>query len=205
MAARYKHNRQHLSQRTVAKTYLVVCEGETEVNYLKGFRSSLSREQQRTLKIEPVKAEKTDCLKVVKEAIERKKEAIREGVPYEEVWAFFDDDNQLHIQMAFEIAAKNGVKVAFSSIALEFWFLLHFEYSGRSFQHGDEVIKTLKKHWPGYAKPAFDAWANLQDRISMAEQHAVRLRRERTDSLELAIHNPFTNIDLLLRSIGLTS
>jgi hypothetical protein len=205
MAARFRHKQPKQILRSVSKTYLVVCEGQTEEFYLKGFKNILSREKQRTLKIEPIKAQSPDCLKVVMEAIERKKDAIREGVAYEEVWAFFDDDNQPHLQKAFEVAKKNEIRVAYSSISIEFWFLLHFEYSARSFMKGDEVTDALrKKGWPEYCKPAFDSWAKLQDKVPIAVQHALRLRKERVESKELAIHNPFTNIDLFLKSLGLT-
>jgi len=199
MAASFSNDRK---VRQVFDSFLVVCEGETEVNYLKGYKQTLSREKQRTLKIEPVKAVGTDCLSIVNEAIARLKAAKRENIPFKEVWAFFDDDNQPEIVNAFSKAKANGIRIAFSSICLELWFLLHFEYTSRQFMDSDEVTSLLKNHWSDYRKPAFDSWARLKANTLTAKTNSLKLRKATCSSTDLECHNPFTNIDLMLESIG---
>ena len=56
---------------------------------------------------------------------------------YDEVWAVFDKDQHPDHQRAFEIANEliddKIVQIAFTSIAFEYWILLHFEQNSIAF------------------------------------------------------------------------
>jgi hypothetical protein len=202
MADRFKRKTQGERSKQIFDSYLVVCEGETEVNYLKGFKRTLSREQQRVLKIEPVHAPNTDCLSIVRDAIKRKDNAETAGVPYKEVWVFFDDDNQSNLQVAFSRAKAKKIKVAFSSISLEFWFLLHFQFTTRQFTDAKAVEAELKNHWTDFTKPAFQSWDKLENNIALAILNGEKLRKGNTDQDFHVFRNPYTNVDLMLTSLG---
>lgn len=188
--------------KVVGKRHLIVCEGLTEVNYLKGFKQTLSREAQRVIRIEPVQSDATDALSIVNDAIRRKDLAIIDGVPYDDVWVFFDDDNQKLLQKAFDRAKKEKVKIAFSSISLELWFLLHYKYTSRKFADSAQVEKELIVEWPQYKKPAYYSWQTLESRTLSAISNSKKLRSETAPFNNISFQNPFTNIDELLVSLG---
>lgn len=56
---------------------------------------------------------------------------------YSEVWAVFDKDGHPNHEEAFNLASKNisgkKVNIAFTSIAFEYWILLHFEFNDTAF------------------------------------------------------------------------
>ena len=60
---------------------------------------------------------------------------------YDEVWAVFDNDNHPARKEAFELAAQsiNGkyVNIAYSSIAFEYYILLHFERIYKAFEKSE--------------------------------------------------------------------
>ena len=45
-----------------------------------------------------------------------------------------------------------GVTVIVNMPSVEFWYLLHFEKTGKYFPKQDPLIRRLKKHLPDYAK-----------------------------------------------------
>ena len=75
---------------------------------------------------------KSEPTKWVKEA----RDGLKEDT-FSEVWAVFDHDNRTKHEEAFQLAQEkingNRVQIAFSSIAIEHWFLLHFERNNYTF------------------------------------------------------------------------
>lgn len=79
---------------------------------------------------------------------------------YEEIWVVFDYDGHEDFREAVLLARKKGFKVAFSSMCIEYWFLLHFEnHDGASIpmygqSHSMAQIKLLNNHIRKYNKGA---------------------------------------------------
>lgn len=77
---------------------------------------------------------------------------------------------------------EKRVRVIVNNPCLEFWFLLHFEYTAKSFSDYDELAKELKKHIKdydkngGYYKPKNnDIYLKLKPRLKKAMEHSDRL------------------------------
>lgn len=149
---------------------------------------------------------------------------------YDEVWAVFDKNGHPHHPEAFALAAKkvNGktVNIAFSSIAFEYWILLHFVQLYHTFVksqcrqedrpiacgtgrpptdcHGVRCIYGyLKEHRyiPNYEKSMSDLFHILAPHLSAAFVNAVWLRNARPVAQRaspLYDQNPYLDIDRLV-------
>lgn len=87
----------------------------------------------------------TDPLNLTKTAIEAQK---RRLPFYDEVWVVCDTEGPSHeyrrkLKEAKNVKGANKIKFAPSSPSFEFWLLLHFCYTTKSFTSGDEVAKHL--------------------------------------------------------------
>ena len=101
-----------------------------------------------------------------------------------------------------QLEAKNRVaKFIVSNPSFEVWYLLHYEYSTRSYMNADAVIRELKKHYPGYEKTS-DMHSLLKDKMDEAIVRAERL--ENYHSAEEHQHpdvifNPYTDVHKLVK------
>jgi hypothetical protein len=109
---------------------------------------------------------------------------LRQGT-FNEVWVVFDNDNHPAKAQAFEKAVEfiggKQVRIAYSSIAFEYYLLLHFEKINKAFEKSE--CREKKKHiycssgvhendcWGercigGYARK-YGYWEDSKDRISL--------------------------------------
>lgn len=71
---------------------------------------------------------------------------------YKEKWLMFDYDGHPDFRNAIKLARKKGFKVAFSSMCIEYWFLLHFEdHDGTPIHlvgdsHSQAQINLINRH-----------------------------------------------------------
>ena len=71
---------------------------------------------------------------------------------FKEKWLMFDDDGHADFRKAIKLARDKGFKVAFSSMCIEYWFLLHFEnHSGKPIplvgnSHSRAQINCINRH-----------------------------------------------------------
>ncbi|AMJ66505.1 RloB family protein [Hymenobacter sp. PAMC 26628] len=90
-----------------------------------------------------------DPEKLVQYALELRQEAERNKQPYQQVWCVFDKDDTEPgpFHAAIQRARDNGVEVAYSNQAFEFWFLLHFtDHQGNNLSRiacGKQVQKLI--------------------------------------------------------------
>ncbi|MEE4359795.1 MAG: RloB family protein [Desulfococcaceae bacterium] len=135
---------------------LILCEGEkTEPNYFNGLkRDKAISNRLSALRIEIYDSSKNTAKELVEQAKILKKEAIRERNPYEDIWIVIDKDGYTRHPQAFDQANANRINIAFSSISFEFWFLLHYKYTTKVFEKGDDLINFLKNngYMPDYKK-----------------------------------------------------
>ena len=117
---------------------LILCEGLTEKNYFNAMKEDFRLPK--TIGVEVFQSNKVDCKGVVEEAI---KKAKREG--FQEIFVVFDHDNQAKRDEAFKLALDKKIKVIFSSICFESWFLFHFKNSTKAFASEEVLEKELKK------------------------------------------------------------
>lgn len=159
---------------------LIVCEGgKTEPNYFtelkKCFRLSNANVR--------ICGRGSDPLSVVDFAIE----TFRLEPEFDRVYCVFDRDRHTTYNAALDrvrrIRLGKGNKIfAIPSVpCFEFWLLLHFTYTTRSFDApvGDSicsiVIEELKKHLPAYQKGDQDIFNKIQDKLENAITNARRV------------------------------
>ena len=193
--------------RTPIKRILVLCEGLTEKLYLLSIKNKLPRNLQRGVRIEIDNYKKTDLKSLVDETVRRKEKAAKEGVPYSEVWIVFDHDNLPHRDYAFKKSKSKGIKIAFSSISIEIWFIIHFEDTQRRFKNGNDAKKYLSKNYiTGYKPGKTKIWEFLDDnKMEKAFKNAKLLRNSKINEQKSGTQewdlNPYTTIDKLIKII----
>lgn len=116
------------------------------------------------------------------------------------------DNNEGKAKVIQQLEAKNRVeKFIVSNPCFEIWYLLHYEYSTRSYMNADAVIKELKKHYPGYAKTS-DMYPLLIGKMGDAIANAEKLEgyHKEEDHLHPDVNcNPYTDVHkivVMLRS-----
>lgn len=160
---------------------LIVCEGrETEPNYIDGLRDHL-RVNAAAIRI--IRGESvTDPVGLVRNAQKR----YTRDRDYDLVYVVCDGDSN-HVAAARNMATRplrnaagetTQVQIIASCPSIEFWFLLHFEYSTRHFQNAAEAQAALRAHLPDYRKSDRDIFGKTAAGLDRACQWAVQLKAE---------------------------
>ena len=140
-------------KRKVKTRILIMCEGETERNYFQAIKED-EEYKQKLAAINPqvLTAKHSAPELVVEEAMRREKKEKKNGNPYDKIWVVFDHDNHPNRKKAFDNSKKEGFSIAFSAIAFEIWFLVHFGKKAPIFSTPKQLVKELNKHYPNYQK-----------------------------------------------------
>ncbi|MBL7792782.1 MAG: RloB domain-containing protein, partial [Saprospiraceae bacterium] len=181
---------------------LIMCEGQTEKNYFQAIKEDEDYKQFLTA-IDPqiISAKHPAPEHVVKEAINRAQKANDDGNAYEQVWVVFDHDNHANRRKAYEMATSEGFNIAFSAIAFEIWFLLHFAKTAKAFQNDKQLLIELVKYYPNYHKAKQNDFANLKDKLDLAFENVNWLKKQFPGNNHLTDYNPWTDIDILIRQL----
>ncbi|HHT7890044.1 RloB family protein [Pasteurella multocida] len=173
------------NKRNTYDRVLIICEGEkTEPYYFRGLRSAY--------KLDSTNINITgDCdsspMNIVEKAIEMYRISEKEGNCFDRVYCVFDKDSHCDYSSAIDRIrqlSSGKVKKPFFSICsvpcFEYWLLLHFRYTTRSFSSSgknsiaDNVIKKLKTYLPTYEKGQEDIFSLLNEKLSFAINNAKR-------------------------------
>jgi len=177
----------------------VVCEGElTEPDYFK----SLRREWRSHVNL--VAHGVGVPLTVVEAAVAQRDKAKEEAklkhdlnLAFDEVWCVFDRDEHPNVCEAFELAARNQLKVAFSNPCFEIWLLLHFR-DQRAHIERSKLQAQCREIIPG-----FDKRVPIEQMIGhydLAKERAIQLEQwQRGRDCERK--NPWTDVYLLTERI----
>lgn len=182
---------------------MILCEGQTERNYLLEIKNRLPREKQRGIQIDVEHFKRNDPLNLVSEAVRRKQKARYEGAQYDHVWVVFDHDNLPNRNRAFPKAESNTINIGYSSFNIEFWFLLHFQYSARPFTNGEDLKDFLRQNFiKDYEPGKTRLFPILGDRFEDAAANAERLKKHKQMDIEAGIPvwelNPYITIHELV-------
>ena len=185
--------RRNVETRELGKSFLIVCEGEkTEPQYFKGFRVNTNVVN---IKIEGI-GYNTQSL--VNEAI-----SLKEGKDYDQVWCVFDRDSfpAQNFNAAFEIAASNDIRIAYSKEAFELWYLLHFQYYDSTIKRKEyyEMLTKLLNH--KYEKNSDTIYDDLLNFQSDAIRNAKRLLSSYTPC-KPERDNPSTTVHELVEELN---
>jgi hypothetical protein len=137
------------------------------------------------------------------------------------IWAVFDRDGHAGIPDAIDMLRGTPIGVAFSNICFEYWILLHYENTSRTFSNCDEVISYIHLNYDKDYGKANDHYMRLKDRIPNAISRAQQLSNNqrqhdiRPDSI-LNVNssnksnypdspnwklNPYTDVHLIFESL----
>lgn len=173
---------------------LIICEGtKTEPQYFEAF--DLNKE---LIDVKVIGTGKnTDSL--VKHAIDLKEKADK-NIPYSHVWCVFDRDSfqAQQFNQAIQRAVSNGIQVAYSNEAFEFWYILHFEYLQAGLnreKYKNKLTGHLKKE---YKKNDPGIYQQLLDKQPKAIKWAQMLIDEKGSKHNPEKDNPCTNVHRLV-------
>lgn len=116
---------------------LVVCEGETEVDYF----SELARSFR--IHVHICKGEGTDPKNILSTAIRKSKE---NGIRYDKIFCVFDRDNELSVFLdVIELCNNKKFIPIVSNPCFELWPFLHFQMRETGFGSPRQLLRALKK------------------------------------------------------------
>lgn len=187
------------------KTFLIICEGQTEELYFKSIPVRAAK-----IKAIPLGCSKTTLVECTK--------SIMEDEEYDEVWCVFDMDIKPYIKGQFEdynnaikSAMQAGYKCAYSNDAFELWYVLHYQYIDQE-QHRNFFFAKLSEYWDmnyekdgksqKFAKSIYEL-LKKDNRASQANaiRNSKRLYKEQKDKT-YHLQNPVTKIYELIESLN---
>jgi hypothetical protein len=187
-----------MTRRRVNKRILILCEGMTEYIYARSLQMELPRDLQRSVAIEIFYQNQNDPKSLALEARKRVRTAANERNAYDTVWLFFDNDRWPQLSEAFDIINKENYHIAYTSICIEHWFILHFEHCGKAFQSGEEARRYLNKLWPQYHKTRTNAYKELKDRLEAAIERANAINKNKEADIPVHERNPYFTLQGLI-------
>jgi RloB-like protein len=141
--------------------------------------------------------------------------ALSQSNRYDQVWCVFDRDEHEHFTNSIRKAKKNGMHVAYSNQAFEYWLLLHFEDHQGGAMHRSEyttkINRYLKDHDCSYSSKKLISQKtfsilqsidpkNQKPRVQMAIERAIRILAFHADTpAELAASS--TTVHLLVEEL----
>ena len=146
---------------------LIICEGqETEPNYIEGLCES---HRVNRAAVDLRRGDRaTDPVSLVRKA----RQIFERDPTFDRVFVVCDGDG--NVDDARKLAAQRlrskdrsplTVELIVSRPSIEFWLLLHFEYSSRPYRSAAEAIEVLRGHLPIYDKSDRGrAWSSAGDR-----------------------------------------
>lgn len=205
------------------KIVLIMCEGETEVNYFKPTVDKLVKAGKLSAKSAVLHGKNTDPSGVLDNLIEYKKRLWIKRKEGDSFWIVIDRDPQTaqtggsghtldNFNEAIERAKKDGVHVAWSNPCFEYFLALHFHLLEGDMLRGDMVKKVdeymEKAGLGGYKKNPADLYKILASRIDIAIKNAQKIADKNTKKIADKYISkvpseckPGTNVHLLVKEL----
>jgi hypothetical protein len=121
---------------------------------------------------------------------------------FQSVWCVFETENPLKnpsFMRAIDKASRTGfLELAVSNPAFEYWYLLHFTNTSRSFADAADVIRSLKQYIEDYEKN-FEQHDRLFNHTQTAIDRAKRILHDRVD--DCFAPNPSTRVFVLVEKL----
>lgn len=142
--------------RRAGKHILIIPEGWCEYNYAQALKASLPRDKQRSISVEmPKPNSENKALQLLGKAQTMLKKATRDKNPFDAIWIFFDNDNQPNLAQYFN-RLNNSIRIAYSSICFEHWFIIHLENNRRSHPTADHALQRIEILWRNQFNQEYD-------------------------------------------------
>ena len=191
----------------IAKRILILSEDEKSSKlYFESFKKDekLKRDLS-SVDIQVVHPKNHDPVGLVTKAKDMKAKAKRDRNAYDEIWIVLNRDGHANIDQALNTAEANKIQVALSVICFEYWILLHFEPTTKSFSKCDEVIHYIKKnHFADYQKCS-NCYDDLKERIEVAIKNGLWLEKQLQNDFDIGIKcynmSAYTNVHRLVAKL----
>ena len=202
-----KHRQMRKEQRRLARrkasleglpSVLIVCEGrETEPNYIDGLREHLR------INAAAVHIERGDSVTDPVGLVRKAQRLFKGDRDFDLVYVVFDGDSR-NLAAARAVAAQRlrnsagtvtQVQVIASCPSIEFWLLLHFEYSTRPFRAATEVHDALLAHLPDYRKSDREIFRKT---VSGLDRACLRVEQLKAELNANGSISPDTDMHLLV-------
>ena len=192
---------------SISKRILILCEDEKSSKiYFQSFKKDekLKRDLS-SVDIQVIHPKNHDPVGLVTKAKEMQTKARKDRNPYDEIWIVMDRDGHVNIDQALNTAEANKIQVALSVICFEYWVLLHFEQTTRSFKKCDDLISYIKKnHFEKYQKSSC-CYQDLKDKMHTAINNGLWLDKQLKNDFDRGIKNydmaSYTNIHKLVAKL----
>lgn len=188
------------------KTFLIVCEGQSEELYFKSFPVITAN-----VKPVPLGCSKTTLIECAM--------SLATGEDYDEVWCVFDMDYKSSVKgqyrdfdNAINLASKQGFKCAYSNDAFELWYVLHYQYIDQE-QLRTFFFQKLSRFWNiNYEKEgksrkfALSVYSKLENDKNSSQEKAISSAKKLYKLQEQKIfhlQNPVTKIYQLVESLNM--
>lgn len=169
---------------------LVVCEGETEVDYFCELARSLR------VHVHICKGDGTDPKNIVSTA---KRKAKEDGVKYDQIFCVFDRDNNPSAFLeAIHLCKSRRFVPIVSNPCFELWPYLHFQMRESGFGGPQQILKALKK-LPGFENYDKDGVQIFNATFPFIDTACKRASELVSKQHENPKEDPFTNVYLLIK------
>lgn len=190
----------------IRRRILILCEdSKSSLYYFNSFKKDeYLKRKLSAVTVEVVHPVDYSPLGLVKNAIQRKKEARKENNEYDEIWVILDKDEHSRIPDAVDLARRNQINFGISIICFEYWILLHFKYTRKAFYNCRELIKDLLKHFPKYTK-CNNCFNDLMNKIPDAIKNGEKLEKALQPDIEsgkmVYEFSAYTNLHKLVKTL----
>ena len=184
------------------KRLFILCEGKADKSESAYFKSLIKscRLAGKRVEVTVVDTDKNTGRELAKEA-----KKIKE-FPNDIVWIVYDKNGYTKHPETFNIAKQNGISIGFSSISFEYWILLHYEFTSRSFNKSEDIIKYLKnKNYINYEKGSINIYSQTKNLLQTAILNAIKIQKYQIsgnpNGTPIYDLNPYTNLNELIEKI----
>lgn len=179
----------------VENRFFLLCEGQpgkSEYLYYQKLIRDLNLPKHK-VEVILVPIKKNTGRELVKEAIKLKQ------IHSDIAWVAYDKDGYTKHPETFALADQKKINIAFSSICFEFWILLHYEYTSKSFVNCADLCHHLKnKHSIDCSKSIENLYEltkeMLNTAISNAKQLVLAQKSAYPEKTPIYEKNPYTNL-----------
>ncbi len=200
----YSRGRKEYSRREPSRNgnrVLIVVEGDTEQVYFEAVRRFLRLPGARVVVTNPAATDPTGMARFAK------KKAKEDD--YDEIWIVCDmesaiDERHRQFEQCKTSSEFRGIRFIASNPSFEFWFILHFHVTTKSFDNAAQVTEYLKTRcdWKDYRKGTELPPGLLLKTATDAIPNAQKVRQK---LIEDNAASPHTEVDFLVESLDSTA
>ena len=201
-----KSKPQMAPQRLGGVSLIIACEGEkTEPRYFEDLRRALNVRQH---SISILRGQGSNPLDVVSHAVKVRLVVRKQGRwndKTDQAWAVFDGDEHIandsvRWNQALELARKEEIRIAICNPCIEYWFLLHFEYTA-AYLTSEQASRMLSKYISAYDKSQSYVKDHLLARTKTAIANADRVHTLGVKNEFSEYRNPCAHVKDLVQRI----